>query len=74
MVALSPALLGGIPGGVEVLIILFVMFLLFGVPIALALLLGYRYVSNQTADRRVEELEREVERLKEQIETTEEET
>ena len=66
-----PAALG-IPGGIELIVIFFVMFLLFGVPVALALLLGYRYVRGQTTtgdtEERIDELESELAELRNAVE------
>lgn len=73
MLPLLPGFVGGLPGGVELLIVLFIMFLLFGLPVALALFLGYRYVRGQSSttsrDERIAELEAELETLREQVET-----
>lgn len=71
MLSPVPAFVGGMPGGVELLVIFVVMLLLFGVPVALAVILGYRYVSGQSGssatDERIEELESELETLQAQV-------
>ncbi|WP_050047945.1 hypothetical protein [Halanaeroarchaeum sulfurireducens] len=70
MVAL-PAVVG-VPGGVELLIILFVFVLLFGVPLTILLVLGYRLTGETddgtVSDERIEELEAEVAALNERLE------
>lgn len=71
MLSLVPAVVG-IPGGIELIIIFFVMFLLFGVPVALALILGYRYVKGQAGEdvkeERIAELEAELAELRDAVE------
>lgn len=71
MSSLLPAFVGGMPGGMELLIIFFIMALLFGVPVVLALFLGYRYVRGQAAEtekeERIAELESELSELREQV-------
>lgn len=71
MLSLVPAVVG-VPGGIELIIIFFVMFLLFGVPVALALLLGYRYVKGQAGadvkEERIAELEAELADLRDAVE------
>lgn len=58
----------GVPGGPELLIVLFVMLLLFGVSTLLvggAAVLGLRYVrGGDTREERIDELEREVRELR----------
>lgn len=74
MFSLLPAFVGGMPGGMELVIIFFIMVLLFGIPVVLALFLGYRYVRGQSAstekDERISELESELAELREQVEST----
>jgi|GEM_PF-1138309 len=71
MSSLLPAFVGGMPGGMELLIIFFILALLFGVPVVLALFLGYRYVRGQAAEtekeERIAELESELSELREQV-------
>lgn len=71
MLSLVPAAVG-IPGGIELVVIFFVMFLLFGVPVALALILGYRYVKGQAdeevKEERIAELEAELAELRDAVE------
>lgn len=71
MLSLVPAVVG-FPGGIELLVIFFVLFLLFGVPVALALLLGYRYVKGQAGEdvkaERIAELEAELAELRDAVE------
>lgn len=71
MLSLVPAVVG-LPGGIELIIIFFVMFLLFGVPVALALILGYRYVKGQAGadvkEERIAELEAELAELRDAVE------
>lgn len=71
MLSLVPAFVGGMPGGVEVFVVFLIAFLLFGVPVALAVLLGYRYVTgqqqNRATDERIDDLESEIETLREQV-------
>lgn len=73
MLSLVPAAVG-IPGGIELIIIFFVMFLLFGVPVALALILGYRYVKGQAGEdvkaERIAELESELAELRDTVENS----
>lgn len=74
MVSLVPAAIG-VPGGVELIVIFIIFLLLFGVPLALALLLGYKYVSGRAAEQeqaeRIAELESEIEELREAIDLDE---
>ena len=62
----------GVPGGVELLVILFVFVLLFGVPLTILLVLGYRLTGetddDTVSDERIEELEAEVAALNERLE------
>lgn len=71
MLSLVPAVVG-VPGGIELVVIFFVMFLLFGVPVALALILGYRYVKGQAGEdvkeERIAELEAELAELRDAVE------
>lgn len=67
MLSLVPAVVG-MPGGVELLVIAFILFLLFGVPVALAVLVGYRYLQGRTSDDRIDDLEAEIESLRETVE------
>ncbi|MFB6153029.1 MAG: preprotein translocase subunit TatA [Halodesulfurarchaeum sp.] len=67
----APLFVTGVPGGLELVVILLVVFLLFGVPATLIIVLGYRHVSNRARkadDERVAELEREVDELRDRIE------
>lgn len=71
MLSLVPAVVG-VPGGIELVIVFFVVFLLFGVPVALALILGYRYVKGQAGEdekeQRIAELEAELAELRDAVE------
>lgn len=71
MLSLVPAVVG-VPGGIELVIIFFVLFLLFGVPVALALILGYRYVKGQAGEdvkeERIADLEAELAELQNAVE------
>lgn len=71
MVPVIPAVVG-IPGGLELLIILFIFVLLFGIPLTILLFLGYRLSDrvgeSAVSEERLEELESEVEHLKERLE------
>ncbi|MFB6132771.1 MAG: preprotein translocase subunit TatA [Halanaeroarchaeum sp.] len=62
----------GMPGGVELLVILFIFAVLFGIPITVLLLLGYRFTQRASedpeTDERIEELEADVSALKERLE------
>ena len=61
----------GVPGGAELLIVLIIAILLFGVPIALVAggLYFYRQSkSDRPASEEIEALRREVERLREEVE------
>ncbi|MFW5937436.1 MAG: preprotein translocase subunit TatA [Halanaeroarchaeum sp.] len=72
---LAPAVVG-IPGGLELIIILVIFILLFGVPLTLLLILGYKVLDRSpeaTADEeRIAELESEVQALRERIEEDDE--
>ncbi|MGM0398364.1 MAG: preprotein translocase subunit TatA [Halobacteriota archaeon] len=74
MVFAVPAVVG-IPGGLELLIILFIFVLLFGIPLTILLFLGYRLTDrvgeSAVSDDRLEELESEVAALKERLEDDE---
>ena len=68
----SPVLaFGGVPGGPELLILLVVFVLLFGVPLVViagvVVFLKLRSDGEETDDDRVAELEAEVERLREKV-------
>ena len=73
--AFVPAVIG-IPGGVELIVILLIFVLLFGVPLTLLVVLGYTVLSDSgesgVSEDRLEELESEVELLRERIEETDE--
>lgn len=73
--AFVPAVIG-IPGGVELIVILLLFVLLFGVPLTLLAVLGYRVLGTSgdsaVSEERVEELESEIETLRERIEETDE--
>lgn len=60
------------PGGLELAVVALILFLLFGVPLTLVLVLGYRFVAGQAdveaTDERIEDLEAEVEDLRERLE------
>ena len=58
----------GVPGGAEVLVILLVSVLLFGVPLVLLVGGGFLYLrSKGNREDRIDELEREVEHLKAEL-------
>ncbi|GGL32009.1 hypothetical protein GCM10009037_14550 [Halarchaeum grantii] len=66
--AVAPAFLGGMPGGVELLVILLVAVVLFGIPVLLLLGGGgYLLARGATEDERIAELESEVEALRDQL-------
>lgn len=66
--AAAPAFLGGMPGGVELLVILLVAVVLFGIPVLLLLGGGgYLLARGATEDERIAELESEVEALRDQL-------
>ncbi|UWG47293.1 Uncharacterized protein HSRCO_1005 [Halanaeroarchaeum sp. HSR-CO] len=71
MVFAVPAVVG-IPGGLELLIILFIFVLLFGIPLTILLFLGYRLTDkvgeSAVSEDRLEELEAEVTELRERLE------
>ncbi len=72
---LPPILVLGMPGGLELLLVLFVFFVLFGVPAALLVLLGYKHIRGSADDRtdeRLSELESDIERLEARLEGDEE--
>ncbi|MFB6124645.1 MAG: preprotein translocase subunit TatA [Halanaeroarchaeum sp.] len=60
------------PGGLELAVVALILFLLFGVPLTLILVLGYRFVAGQAdvaeTDERIEDLEAEVADLRERLE------
>lgn len=67
----TPLFFPGFPGGMELLVIFFVLFLLFGVPMTLLVALGYKHVRDSTQDTeeaRIDELETEVAELKARLE------
>lgn len=68
--SVSLPLVVGIPGGIELLVVFFILFLLFGVPATLLVALGYKHVRDNARaeeDARLEQLEQEVTELREQI-------
>ncbi|MFW6003104.1 MAG: preprotein translocase subunit TatA [Halanaeroarchaeum sp.] len=71
MVSVIPAVVG-LPGGLELVVILFVFVLLFGIPLTILLFLGYRLTDrvgeSAVSEDRLEELESEVENLKQRLE------
>lgn len=72
---LPPLLVVGMPGGLELLLVLFVLFVLFGVPATLLVLLGYRHIrgsADTRTDERLSELESDIERLEARLEADEE--
>lgn len=62
----------GVPGGMELAVVVLVFVLLFGVPLTLLFVLGYRFTENRAASmetaERIEELESEVAALREELE------
>jgi sec-independent protein translocase protein TatA len=69
--SLPPLLFAGVPGGLEMVVVLFVLFVLFGVPATLLVALGYKHVRDSARapdDERLSELESEVEELRERLE------
>lgn len=62
----------GVPGGMELAVIVLIFVLLFGIPLTLLLFLGYRFTAGQATDEetdaRIEELESEVADLRERLE------
>lgn len=73
--SVSLPLFVGIPGGVELLVVFFVLFLLFGVPATLLVALGYKHVKDNARaeeDARLDQLEEEVADLREQLQGTNE--
>lgn len=73
--SLPPLLFAGFPGGIELVVVFFVIFVLFGVPATLLVALGYKHVrenaSGKTQDR-VAELEAEVAELRQRLEAEDE--
>ncbi|TKX77922.1 preprotein translocase subunit TatA [Halorubrum sp. SD626R] len=69
--ALTVPAFGGVPGGPELLILLIIFVLLFGVPVAViagvVLILKLRSGGEEADADRIAELEAEVERLREQV-------
>lgn len=65
----------GMPGGVELLVILLIFVLLFGIPITILLVLGFKFTQRASeepaTDERIEELEADVSALKERLEDEE---
>ena len=62
----------GMPGGIELAVIVLIFVLLFGVPLTIVLVLGYRMTErvgeSAASERRLEELESEVEDLRDRLE------
>jgi sec-independent protein translocase protein TatA len=60
----------GMPGGPELLVILFMALLLFGIPMVLVLVLGVAWLrsSGRVSEERVEQLEAEIETLRAELE------
>jgi hypothetical protein len=73
-----PLQFGGVPGGIELLVIGLVFLLLFGIPLVVVVVVGVLWLRSRGTDdgteQRVAELEREVERLREQLDDTDERT
>lgn len=70
----SVPLFGPVPGGMEIMVILFIAVLMFGIPIALAggLLVTYRHVnSDGTEESELDALRHEVEYLRDEVERIE---
>ena len=71
MVSVTPAVVG-IPGGLELLVILVIFVLLFGIPLTILLVLGYRWTErageSAISEDRLEELEAEVDELRTRLE------
>lgn len=71
MVSVTPAVVG-MPGGLELLVILVIFVLLFGIPLTILLVLGYRLTErageSAIPEDRLEELEAEVDELKTRLE------
>jgi sec-independent protein translocase protein TatA len=60
----------GIPGGPELLVILLIMLLLFGIPLALLAVGGFVYLRSNAGDdtqERIAELESEIDHLKSEL-------
>lgn len=71
--SLPSLLFAGVPGGIELLVVLFIVFLLFGVPLTLLVVLGYKHLKNATdleEAERLDELESEVAALRDQLDDT----
>lgn len=70
-----PLLFAGIPGGIELVVVFFVIFVLFGVPATLLVALGYKHVRENTRGEtqdRIAELETEVAELRQRLEADDE--
>jgi len=64
----APAFLGGLPGGIELLVILLIAACVFGIPTLLLLGGGgYLFARSSRRDERLEELEREVDTLRDRV-------
>lgn len=62
----------GVPGGLELLVVLVVTLVLYGVPLLVVVGGGYLYYrSREDTSERIESLEREVARLREALEAAE---
>jgi sec-independent protein translocase protein TatA len=59
----------GLPGGPELLVIMLIALLLFGIPMALVLLFGVAWLrsSGRVSEERVEQLEAEIETLRAEL-------
>jgi len=65
----------GIPGGPELLVILLIMLLLFGIPLALLAVGGFVYLRSNASDdtqERIAELESEIDHLKSELDADDE--
>ena len=65
----------GIPGGPELLVILLIMLLLFGIPLALLAVGGFVYLRSNSGDdtqERIAELESEIDHLKSELDADDE--
>jgi len=71
MLSVTPAVVG-VPGGLELLVILAIFVLLFGIPLTMLLVLGYRVTDrageSAISEDRLEELEADVDELKTRLE------
>lgn len=70
-----PLLVVGMPGGLELLLVLFVLFVLFGVPATLLVILGYKHIRSSAdagTEERLAELESDIEQLEARLEADEE--